>query len=776
MRSESRCAFNVPVRSPGRKEQCPRRDVGEVGLEFAVNLASEMSTHPSRIPLVAVLAVASVLLFAVTMFLLWRPVLDHYRVDASPVTTEVMAAHTKIPSDEVLSIVADVSMMTDHPLTGKEAVSAADRILRGELALPALPVLPIEAKFAPEDLERGVPVQQVWIASLIVPDLLLRAYEETRSSAYLEAARIYIENFCRYESRRRLPVRFLWNAHAVVNRVAVMSRFWKAERGRLDANSNSRTTIHAHITRLGMLLSKPEHFIGATNHGVMQNVALLQIATAFPSLPEAQRFRELALERLAKQIPFYLSSEGAVLEHSAGYHFHGVVVTGFILRLLEAAGHSIPPQIANLHESAAQVLRDLQRPDATLPLIGNTYRYEWTLPKLLQRSGWAASLKERDRFSRLYPIAGYAVWFEPNSATGESTHAVVPWGYFVGHGHSRAQEMSLSIWADGTDWSTNSGYWPSDDEPGIMQSNGWAGSNAPHVVGESLGERKTTLMAFSHRDDVRFLDLERRAASGAIVRRQILQVGKNDWIALDTYSDTYQRSLRTIWTAAPESQVESIAESPGMRRYEFHRDDRDTRLSLTLLGPADLSAEMLRGSSQPFGGWVAHSRKAHPAPSVDARIPHSQDRWMLAALKLHKRDESQGVFARMDRWRGPESWAVVIPDQGGLSRISREEEELLVSRSGPSPFRFTLSAPPNVEDERLQIAAASKAVRDEFPRVRLYEPERTRVSMLLAATWLVMLVICGICWHRRYRPLAAWLTLQGGWLCGAFGLMFFYLQ
>ncbi len=288
---------------------------------------------------VAVIAgLTSIAMFATALALLWWPVVSHFRVVVEPVTHDVIDADRRAPSDAVLAAVADASMMTDHPLSGDAAVTAADEILRGRLALPSLPVLPIDVNFSPRDLESGVPVQQLWIASLIVPDLLLRAYEHTRDPAYVAAAKRYVAEFCAYEKRQWLPSGWLWNAHAISNRVAILSRLWTATRAAEDADTAQ--FIHNHATRLGAQLTKPALFTAATNHGVMQNVALIQLATAFPALPHAQQYRETALERLRKQLPFYIDSEGAVLEHSAGYHFHGVVLTGFMVRLLQLSGRA----------------------------------------------------------------------------------------------------------------------------------------------------------------------------------------------------------------------------------------------------------------------------------------------------------------------------------------------------------------------------------------------------------------------------------------------------
>ena len=135
----------------------------------------------------------TVMLLGVGNLLVWGPLWRHFHVSVPEIDAAVLQRHRQEPADRVLAVVADVSMMTDHPLRGDAAVAAARRILQGELALPFMPVLSIGDGFSPTQLEAGVPVQQVWIASLIVPDLLLRAHEHfarlQRQLALLQPAR-----------------------------------------------------------------------------------------------------------------------------------------------------------------------------------------------------------------------------------------------------------------------------------------------------------------------------------------------------------------------------------------------------------------------------------------------------------------------------------------------------------------------------------------------------------------------------------------------------------
>ena len=720
----------------------------------------------------------SVLLLLIAIVALTWPVFSHYKVDVVPFSDSMINLDRGAPSDSDLTTVANASMMTDHPLSGAAAVSAADQILVGKLVLPSLPVLDIDVNFSPRDLELGVPVQQLWLASLIVPDLLLRAYEYAPDPRYLAAAKRYIERFYLYDARLLLPSGFIWNAHAVSNRVAILARYWKFVRASETVDLRAARLIHQYAMRLGALLAKPEMFVATSNHGVMQNVALIQLSIAFPALPDVSLYRKTALERLKKQLPFYISNEGVVLEHSAGYHFHGVVLTGFLQRLLQIAGEPVPLQLMAAHESAREFLNELQRTDRSLPLVGNTYRYAWHLPESLGQDDeqWAARQKSLENSFRLYPVSGYAIRSGVNSESGRRTQAVVPWGYFAGHAHQRAQEMSLLIWSDGTDWSTNTGYWPADDLSGVSISNGWDGGNAPHVMGESAAEeRKTALLGYAQSEALYLLDLERSVSPGTSIRRQIIQIGAETWIVIDSYADSAHRPLRVIWTAAPETEVTEL----GMHKYRFQRIDGDAGLSLDLQGVDGISGNTLRGSREPFGGWVAHDRRAYPAPSVDARINSSSGGWMAAVLQLLPK-QALNDAAKVKRFDAPEDWELAVSQNNRQLQITRRGKEIFI-KQGVEPAASTrhllLQSGPDIAGERAVIARADAEIRTAYPQVKLLETERWWSLLVMSTTWIVMIVSgCFICHRWRRIDQVMWISAHVLWSAGATWLLFFCLR
>jgi Heparinase II/III-like protein/Heparinase II/III N-terminus len=703
-------------------------------------------------PLVT-LAASGLLWLAVGAWALWWPVVAHYRIDTPAIDPAVIAAHRSAPSDEVLTVVADASMVTDHPLRGADAVAAARRILAGELALPKLPVLPVGADFQVADLDREPPVQKLWAASLIVPDLLLRAYEDTPDPAFFAAAKRYLRGFIEHERGRWLESGWTWNGHATTNRVAVLARYWKFAR-RIDAgDTDMAALVHEHAARLAARLAKPTLFVANTNYGLMQNLGLVELAAAFPSLPQAAERRALALQRTQRQLPFYMSDEGIVLEHSPGYHFHGVLATGFLVRVLQASGQTVPAALQRAHDKSLDFMAQLQRPDRSMPLLGNTFRYQWRLPQLLgvDDAAWEKNLKQRASFAALHPVAGYSVVWD-RGAAGTGTHSVVSWGRFMGHGHQRAQEMSLAVWAAGTDWSTNTGYWPGDDPHGEELAKGWDGGNAPHLLGETpAGKRHTRLLGQVDAPGLRLLDLERAVDGGPSLRRQILQVDGDAWIVLDTVADGGNRPLRVLWTAAPETELRV----DGARAFSLRREGQDLGMSLAFDGPAAASATPLRGSLAPFGGWVAFDRRAVPAPAVDARLQPGGG-WMLTRLQLAPAAALASLLPPAANFASAEDWEATLQRPEGPLRLQRRGSELIATTVAGAQ-RLALLPGPEVSAAQDTIAASMQSLLTQYPRFREALAERREASVLMAA--LAVLLLAGALAATRLAPqrgIAAW--------------------
>src|SRR5947207_5444976 len=161
--------------------------------------------------------------------------------------------------------------------------------------------------FSARDLDHVPPACQLPLAGFYVPDVLLRAYEVSGREDFLTAAQAFISAAAQYEESAWLPRGEFWNEHALAARVSVLANFWRLYRHSPNYQPGTARQVMQLLAHAEDLLASPSQFVFATNHGIMQNLALWHGSLAFPSLPQSQEYKRLATVRMNEQMKFYVS-------------------------------------------------------------------------------------------------------------------------------------------------------------------------------------------------------------------------------------------------------------------------------------------------------------------------------------------------------------------------------------------------------------------------------------------------------------------------------------
>ena len=298
--------------------------------------------------------------------------MDRYSVNEIGVSLDMVESARALPSDAVLAELREFDLLPIDGRTPEMEVAVAEGILRGELAVPGLTTARIGLPFRPDDLD-GLPSDlQLFFGGFIVPDFLLAAYETTGREEFYGAARDAILAWGRYEQSARLPKGYLWNDHAIAARVRVLAEYWRITRQRPDYRPDDGRPVLQQAARYLELLSDPGQFAFASNHGLMQNLGLLHLLVAFPALPESDRYLRLALDRLDGQLRFLIDDAGVFRENSAGYQAFDLERLGMIFRSMTLLGVPVPEEWSSKYERGLTFLGTMERPDGTLPSIGDT--------------------------------------------------------------------------------------------------------------------------------------------------------------------------------------------------------------------------------------------------------------------------------------------------------------------------------------------------------------------------------------------------------------------
>lgn len=729
----------------------------------------------------------AVALAALVLLSIWLPPLAHYHVNSVVISDDIVRRARLAPAPAVLDELAGYKFAPGAVVAGADAVAAADLILRGRLRLPGHEEVAIGLPFDPRDLERGLPTWQLLFASMAAPDMLMDAYVATGKDVYLARARDIIVAWAGYERARWLPRGFLWNDHALAGRVAVLARFWSLYRQRPDFEPEVARTVLALAARGGEMLARDSAFTFATNHGVMQNLALLHLAAAFPSLPRAARHRRAAFERLLTQMRFYIDDEGVVLEHSAGYHGYGMELLGKAFRYLALNQLTAPPDWIAKYDKSKQFMATIRRPDGSLPMFGNTDGgpSPATLVTEVDALGAAAPPAPRADWPApsaraLYPLAGYSVWWDnPEASPGRpQVQTVMAWSHFPGHGHKLADEMSLLLWADHQTWLTSVGYWPYGVWGRDMAAS-WEGSNAPHLSGEAPdSRRRVEQLAYAADGRLAFNHLRRTGPAGYAVERQVLHLDADLWLVFDRSTDQQLRRASTAWTFFPGLRLAAGA-APG--QFQLSSGAGGACLGAWFAGAPGLDIRRHQGSRRPFAGWVVAGGRPTPAPAL--RVEQASDGgWLLTVLALEA-DCRPRLLAGPTLRDGAsgERWQVELPLREGALTIRRDGKIIQVGQDihvadqgGARAGRFSKL---DIANGRAALADAFAGAAARYPAFRDLTDYRLKVSFLLLALLAGQETLFALRRRRGGRDPAGWRLLgMAAWIAGGAWLALVYFQ
>jgi hypothetical protein len=705
--------------------------------------------------------ITGVLAPAIVLLLIWLPVLTKYWVGSLPVSTAQIENLKNEPADQVLEEIGRqsfaVMVRPDQPLALR---STAEGILQGELALPGYPPVILGRPFRLEDLERATDTLGLNLASLAEVRILLDAYAyQPREEFLAMAVKRYVE-FVQAERKAWLPHGFLWNDHAIAARISLSADLWRLVR---KDDRRFGTAIEAelplHVLRSMRMLADPTQYTYATNHGVMQNIALLQAAAAFPALPEARKLAELARDRLNGQLGHYLSPEGMVLEHSAGYHKHGVELLTIAIRAAELAGVKTPSDWMPRVTKARAILETIRRPDGSLPRFGNTF----ASPEPVHDFVPLVVQAPRDGLTAL-PVSGFSFWRTsgPTPCNVDGVHLSLAASFFPGHGHKLADEGSLMLWAGGRAWFDNTGYWPYG-YPGRSDVDGWRGSNAPHFASEASDlARAPNLDHASEENGLLFLAFSRSRANSQRLHRQILGIDGGAWFVVDIADSPNGKKLQSLWTFDPGLQVRAHA-GPASG-FEVFDPDLPCVMDFQLTENNPPSSEAFRGKMSPFGGWMVQDRKPVPASAVEMTSLAGRVAILFA---LRNAMESPAV---LESWQADsaEHWRarMKLPTLADVEVVRSGNRIELIS--GISRRELKLAKLPTPDTEREVIAASLQRLAERYPKQRDYFPWRfgaTKTLLGLAAIALLILVVVFWRFAKWIRPLcwtglSAWLMLS----------------
>jgi hypothetical protein len=706
---------------------------------------------------------------------IWMPVALHYWVPSPTVDDATVAMLRTAPPSPRLQQIDQQARALRSALSDESALQQLPAIQSGRIILASGEPRRFSRPLTIEDLEDGTPGGALAVASLAIADTLLQGYELTGQAVHLSMARDVILEFAEIERGLFADRGLIRNDHAIAARVGVLVRFWRLYRTHPSFDPAVARVLLQHLSRCAAYLAKRSHHTVMTNHGVMQNVALLQAAAAFP-LPDAKRWAQTARERLALQMTFFVSSEGLVLEHSPQYHRFGL---DLMQRAAQGLQWNALPPVGDLDRALAPAraaLERLEQPDGSLPRIGDTGTDTRAKREPAARDGRSADVVGvgLPDGSMVFPVAGYAIHRRPSAqreGKGADSQLTTYWGYFARHGHEVAAEGSVVLWAAGRSWIANTGYWPYG-AAGRADSEGWRGSNAPHLRGETpTFDRPQSLAAYGADRDALLLELHRRTLGGQMLAREVVAIDDHRWAVLDHLQGDAGVPVDRLWTFDPGLRVQSDGQ-----RISAVDPITGWSLVVDLLGPQPVAHQVLRASLAPFGGWAVLDGKPAPATSVEVTQPVGTS-WTAAVMQLVEPGAQPAPRPQL-RWDRPQAWVLRLAGtQGEVHEARRADRTLSIESAGYLGRSFMIEPmSASVEMERARLRGAADAALNAYPRFRSYIPYRQRLTGAVAGLALLSLAVVALTARWRRRTLG-WVVMAVvlGWSLVALWVHMHYL-
>ncbi|MCL5254702.1 MAG: heparinase II/III family protein, partial [Gammaproteobacteria bacterium] len=224
-------------------------------------------------------------------------------------------------------------------------------------------------------------------------------------------------------------------------------------------------------------LSCEEFYSEGTNHGFDQALTLGQIAETLPAGPEQTQFRAVARQRISKELDGAFAADGGHVENSPAYLNYGLKQALSALTVLHAEDPDdhdhLEQQLKERLERSILALAHMLRPDATLPIIGDTQATSlnnFLLPYADRFQHYDAFLYALTQGRRghppqanalVLPASGYAVFrdaWQPRKQFEKAVHLVMTCGFLSTY-HRHDDDLSFVLMAAGIDWFVDGGLY-----------------------------------------------------------------------------------------------------------------------------------------------------------------------------------------------------------------------------------------------------------------------------------------------------------------------------
>ncbi|MCF2132034.1 heparinase II/III family protein [Strepomyces sp. STD 3.1] len=462
---------------------------------------------------------------------------------------------------------------------------------------------------------------------------LLNAYEETGKLEYLEKANFFVFGWIKsnreiYDSKSE----FAWNDHGTANRVLNLIQFWKSYReSSLYKETDAKELIYS-LVQHGNYLNHDGNYT-KSNHGIMQDQALMELSVLFPQLPKAKEWFEKADNRLLESVERDVAQDGVHKEHSPSYH---TMVKGLFTDIKGFMEHY--DRYHGEFDTALEKMEKYQEyiimPDKKYPTVGdseNTKVYGVNEVPILKD----AVFKD-----------GGVAFFRNNWSTAENPLYFMFTAAFHSGVHKHADDLSFILSYGQTNYFVDSGkYNYASKDPYRQYVTSVFAHNSIAVNGKSyepdtrrIGQSEIT--GFESTPSYSFVSGRHTLYDNVKIERTVIYLKPNNIVIHDQILSDEENKYSQIFNVGENVEVNKIS------NQEFLLESKvdTTSIKLTQLSSDDLEGvDIYNGSEDPIRGWQSNTlNEKHPITSISFN-KKGENQSYITTINLDRSDSVKNV-------------------------------------------------------------------------------------------------------------------------------------
>ena len=395
---------------------------------------------------------------------------------------------------------------------------------------------------------------------------LLYAFRTTGNPVYAKRLVSLDMSFISTEPRSQ----WAWkDPHAVAFRcMSLIDTWWKLRQAHALSESAS-TAILQELEKTGAFLADPNHYQSAENHGTNEAAALYNLAVAFPSLPNAQQWKQLAADRFEWQLMGIIDADGQLVENSPYYDFYTLEkyweVYSYMLAQRQTPPAGMWSKLASMINFASYILQ----PNSQVPLLGasleETINYHGVYtsiansnPQFLYVLTHGAKGSAPPVDSEFFPASSLTVMrsgWPSGTAYADSTYLTFNLGRYR-TAHSDLDAMGITLYGDGGDLLPDPGLYTYTQGPYRNYFHGTESHNTVTVDGKSQTQGDGEAGPLVTKDGITYQAGESSLYTGVQHRRMVMLLDPDHVLVIDQLDSASVHTYRQMFHLFPSAQLQ----------------------------------------------------------------------------------------------------------------------------------------------------------------------------------------------------------------------------